>query len=95
MAKSVKKTREQQYNESLAKSNTDLSKCVVLGFSFPDESHQHHSHFTIMGNTQYYLYDGVDERAVVITSNATGYADSIRKYAEYFGGVEYKPNLKV
>lgn len=97
MAKTVKKTRESQYDEILAGLNKTLAQCSVLGFRFPDESHAHGFHYGLMNaHVVYLLFDSTaDGIAVVIIPKESEQADRIRAIAQQGGGNDYIPNLKL
>ena len=96
MAKTVKKTRESQYDEILAGLNKTLAQCSVLGFRFPDEAHAHGFHYGLMNaHVDYLLFDSTaDGIAVVIIPKESEQADRIRAIAQQGGGNDYIPNLK-
>ena len=97
MAKTVKKTRESQYDEILAVLNKTLAQCSVLGFRFPDEAHAHGFHYGLMNaHVDYLLFDSTDDGiAVVIIPQESEQADRIRAIAQQGGGNDYIPNLKL
>ena len=97
MAKTVKKTRENQYDEILDGLNKTLAQCSVLGFRFPDEAYAHGFHYGLMNaHVDYLLFDSTaDGTAVVIIPKESEQADRIRAIAQQGGGNDYKPNLKL
>lgn len=97
MAKTVKKTRESQYDEILVGLNKTLAQCSVLGFRFPDEAHGHGFHYGLMkAHVDYMLFDSTaDGIAVVIIPKESEQADRIRAIAQQGGGNDYIPNLKL
>jgi len=97
MAKTVKKTRESQYDEILSGLNKTFAQCSVLGFRFPDEAHAHGFHYGLMNaHVDYLLFDSTDDGiAVVIIPQESEQADRIRAIAQQGGGNDYIPNLKL
>ena len=67
MAKTVKKTRESQYDEILSGLNKTFAQCSVLGFRFPDEAHAHGFHYGLMNaRVDYLLFDSTDDGIAVV-----------------------------
>ena len=67
MAKTVKKTRESQYDEILSGLNKTFAQCSVLGFRFPDEAHAHEFHYGLMNaHVDYLLFDSTDDGIAVV-----------------------------
>ena len=97
MAKTVKKTRESQYDEILSGLNKTFAQCSVLGFRFPDEAHAHGFHYGLMNaHVDYLLFDSTDDGiAVVIIPQESEQADRIRAIAQQGGGNDYIPNLNL
>ena len=97
MAKTVKKTRESQYDEILSGLNKTFAQCSVLGFRFPDEAHAHGFHYGLMNaHVDYLLFDSTDDGiAVVIIPQESEQADRIRAIAQQGDGNDYIPNLKL
>lgn len=92
-----KKTRESQYNEILAeRHNTNVARCAVVAFTFPNEGKQHGFHFALMQQKNtYYIYDGTENRAIVVMPRLDAEIRGVQALAAIYSGEEYTPNLKL
>lgn len=92
-----KKTRENKYNEILTTyHNTNIALCDVFAFKFVTEGKQHAFHYDLIRRKiKYYIYDGKDDRAIVIMPRSGAETNIIQALAAIYNGEEYTPNLKL
>lgn len=95
MAKQTK-TRESQYNDILQRwHNTHLLKCDVLGFLFPANYIIKFHYATLTEHLRGYIYDTIGDRVIMVMPKNSPLIPRIKEIAEIYGGMEYKPNLKI
>ena len=94
MAKQTK-TRESQYNDILQRwHDTNILKCDVLGFAFPDKDIIKFHYATLSEHLRGYIYDTIGDRVIMVMPKNSPMIPRIKKIAEIYGGIEYTPNLK-
>lgn len=94
MAKQTK-TRESQYNDILQRwHDTNILKCTVLGFTFPDKDVVKFHYATLSEHVRGYIYDTNGNRVIMVMPKNSPMIPRIKEIAAECGGDEYTPNLK-
>lgn len=90
-----KKTRESQYNDILQRwHNTNILKCSVVGFTFPENQIVGFHYATLTEHLRGYIYDTNGNRVIMIMPKDSPMIAQIKEIAAEYGGIEYLPNFR-
>lgn len=90
-----KKTRESQYNDILQRwHDTNILKCTVLGFQFPENQIVGFHYATLTEHLRGYIYDTIGDRVIMVLPKNSPMIPRIKQIAAKHSGDEYTLNLK-